>query len=149
MATQIPSLLFFRFLQGLGAAPGLVLGPGVIGDIYKIEERGRAMSVFLSVSPVISRSLYFQFLLLQIDMFTGTRTSTSSWRYVSSAVSYHHYFRFTEKFKVRLHFISLGGPCNFIWQQLASFNSAVCIPASPRPPNPAQGVSINCRGLIA
>ena len=62
MATQIPSLLFFRFLQGLGAAPGLVLGPGVVGDIYKLEERGRAMSVFLSVSPIISRSLYFQFL---------------------------------------------------------------------------------------
>ena len=51
MAAQIPSLLFFRFLQGVGAAPGLVLGPGVIGDIYKLEERGRAMSVFLSVSP--------------------------------------------------------------------------------------------------
>ena len=55
MATKIPSLLFFRFLQGLGAAPGLVLGPGVIGDIYKSEERGRAMSVFLSVSA----SLYY------------------------------------------------------------------------------------------
>lgn len=51
MATQIPLLLFFRFLQGLGAAPGLVLGPGVIGDIYKLEERGRALSVFLAVSP--------------------------------------------------------------------------------------------------
>ena len=51
MATRIPLLLFFRFLQGLGAAPGLVLGPSVIGDIYKLEERGRAMSVFLSVSP--------------------------------------------------------------------------------------------------
>lgn len=54
MATQIPSLLFFRFFQGLGAAPGLVLGPGVIGDIYKLEERGRALSVFLSVSQIIS-----------------------------------------------------------------------------------------------
>ena len=53
MATQIPSLLLFRFLQGLGAAPGLVLGPGVIGDIYRLEERGRALSVFLSVSPII------------------------------------------------------------------------------------------------
>jgi MFS family permease len=98
MATQIPSLLFFRFLQGLGVAPGLVLGPSVIGDIYKLEERGRAMSVFLSVSPVISRRfLYFEYLFLHIDMFTGTRVSSSSWWYVSSAVSYHHYFSFTEK----------------------------------------------------
>ena len=57
MATDIPSLLFFRFLQGLGAAPGLVLGPGVIGDIYKLEERGRALSVFFSVSPIYSMAL--------------------------------------------------------------------------------------------
>ena len=42
----------------------LVLGPGVIGDIYhKLEERGRAMSVFLSVSASISRFLHVQFLL--------------------------------------------------------------------------------------
>jgi MFS family permease len=52
MATQIPSLLFFRFFQGLGAAPGIVLGPGVIGDIYILEERGRALSVFFSLSPI-------------------------------------------------------------------------------------------------
>jgi MFS family permease len=61
MATQIPSLLFFRFLQGLGAAPGLVLGPGVIGDIYKEEERGRALSVFLAVSPKLYRGNFYFF----------------------------------------------------------------------------------------
>ena len=48
-ATNVSSLLISRFLQALGAAPGLVLGAGVIGDIYKLEERGRAMSVFLAV----------------------------------------------------------------------------------------------------
>lgn len=50
LATNIPSLLFWRVLQSLGAAPGLVLGAGVIGDIYKLEERGRAMSIFFAVS---------------------------------------------------------------------------------------------------
>ena len=49
-ATNIPSLLFLRFLQAVGASPGLVLGSRVIGDIYKLEERGRAMSVFFAVS---------------------------------------------------------------------------------------------------
>ena len=86
MATRIPSLLFFRLFQGLGAAPGLVLGPGVIGDIYKLEERGRAMSVFLSVSPIISTILAIPIFILQIDMFPRTRVSTSSWRYVSSPI---------------------------------------------------------------
>ncbi|KAF8951951.1 major facilitator superfamily domain-containing protein [Flammula alnicola] len=47
-APNIPSLLFWRFLQALGAAPGLVLGAGVIGDIYKLEERGRAMGIFFA-----------------------------------------------------------------------------------------------------
>ena len=50
LATNIPVLLFWRFLQSLGASPGLVLGAGVIGDIYKLEERGRAMTVFFAVS---------------------------------------------------------------------------------------------------
>ena len=48
-APNVPSLLFWRFLQSLGASPGLVLGAGVIGDIYKLEERGRAMGIFFVV----------------------------------------------------------------------------------------------------
>lgn len=50
LATDIPSLLFWRCLQSLGVSPALVVGAGVIGDICKLEERGRAMSVFLAVS---------------------------------------------------------------------------------------------------
>lgn len=48
-AVNIPALLVFRFFQALGASPGLVLGAGVIGDIYKLEERGRAMAIFFAV----------------------------------------------------------------------------------------------------
>ncbi|KAF8877738.1 MFS general substrate transporter [Gymnopilus junonius] len=47
-ASNIPSLLFWRFMQALGASPGQVLGAGVIGDIYKLEERGRGMAVFFA-----------------------------------------------------------------------------------------------------
>ncbi|PPR07301.1 hypothetical protein CVT26_012420 [Gymnopilus dilepis] len=47
-APNVPSLLFWRFMQSLGAAPGQVLGAGVIEDIYKLEERGRAMAVFFA-----------------------------------------------------------------------------------------------------
>ena len=49
-AQSIPSLLFWRFFQAMGASPGPALGAGVIGDIFKLEERGRAMGVFFSVS---------------------------------------------------------------------------------------------------
>ena len=48
-AATIPALLFWRSIQAIGASPGMVLGAGVIGDIYKLEERGRAMGIFFAV----------------------------------------------------------------------------------------------------
>lgn len=53
-AQSIPSLLFWRFFQSMGASLGPVIGAAVIGDIYKLEERGGAMGVFFAVSkPLI------------------------------------------------------------------------------------------------
>lgn len=49
-AQSIPSLLFWRFVQSMGASFGPILGAAVIGDIFKLEERGRAMGVFCAVS---------------------------------------------------------------------------------------------------
>jgi len=40
----------WRFVQALGASPGLAVGSGVIGDIYKLEERGQAMGIYFGVS---------------------------------------------------------------------------------------------------
>jgi len=40
----------WRFVQALGASSGLAVGVGVIGDIYKLEERGTAMGIFFAVS---------------------------------------------------------------------------------------------------
>ena len=48
-AASIHALLFWRFMQSIGASPALILGAGVIGDIYKLEERGRAMGIFFAV----------------------------------------------------------------------------------------------------
>lgn len=50
-AQNIPSLLFWRFFQAMGASRP-ALGAGVIGDIFKLEERGRAMGVFFAVSKL-------------------------------------------------------------------------------------------------
>ncbi|KAJ7158686.1 MFS general substrate transporter [Mycena filopes] len=54
---SIPELMFFRFLQALGAAPGLSVGAGVIADVYKLEERGTAMGIFFGaclLGPALS-----------------------------------------------------------------------------------------------
>ncbi|PPR00921.1 hypothetical protein CVT26_015531 [Gymnopilus dilepis] len=67
-AGNVPSLLLWRFIQSLGAAPSQVLGAGVIGDIYKLEERGRAMAVFFaacllgpSLAPLAGGSTTFYY----------------------------------------------------------------------------------------
>jgi hypothetical protein len=38
----------------MGASLGPVLGAPVIGDIFRLEERGRAMGVFFAVSDLTS-----------------------------------------------------------------------------------------------
>jgi MFS family permease len=45
-------LLFWRLWQCAGASPGAAVGAGVIGDIYKREERGTGMGWFQAVSCI-------------------------------------------------------------------------------------------------
>ena len=45
----ILQLLSWRFVQAIGASPGLAVGAGVIGDIYKLQERGQALGIFFAV----------------------------------------------------------------------------------------------------
>lgn len=49
-ARTVAELMVWRVVQALGAAPAFSVGAGVIGDIYKLEERGEAMGVFFAVS---------------------------------------------------------------------------------------------------
>ncbi|KIJ63399.1 hypothetical protein HYDPIDRAFT_92741 [Hydnomerulius pinastri MD-312] len=44
------SLLFWRFVQTFGCAGGISVGAAVIGDIYKLEERGTAMGSFFGAT---------------------------------------------------------------------------------------------------
>lgn len=49
---SVPTLLAWRFIQATGTSGGMSVGGGVIGDIYKLEERGRAMGIFFGVSLI-------------------------------------------------------------------------------------------------
>ncbi|KAG2148788.1 major facilitator superfamily domain-containing protein [Suillus clintonianus] len=49
-STSLRSLLFWLFIQTFGCSGGLSLGAGVIGDIYKLEERGTGIGVFLGAT---------------------------------------------------------------------------------------------------
>ncbi|EKM56177.1 uncharacterized protein PHACADRAFT_95579 [Phanerochaete carnosa HHB-10118-sp] len=46
LSRNVPQLLVCRVLQAFGASSGLSVGIGVIGDIYKLEERGTASGIF-------------------------------------------------------------------------------------------------------
>ena len=48
-AQNVPQLMIWRAIQAFGASGGLSVGTGVIGDIYRLEERGTAMGVFFGV----------------------------------------------------------------------------------------------------
>ncbi|KAK7040299.1 hypothetical protein VNI00_009767 [Paramarasmius palmivorus] len=45
---SIGELMVWRFIQTLGVSFGISVGAGVIGDIYRLEERGTAMGIFFA-----------------------------------------------------------------------------------------------------
>ena len=48
-STSLKGLLFWRFVQAFGCAGGVSVGAAVIGDIYRVEQRGTAMGIFFGV----------------------------------------------------------------------------------------------------
>ncbi|XP_006457565.1 hypothetical protein AGABI2DRAFT_79926 [Agaricus bisporus var. bisporus H97] len=61
LSRTVPHLMAWRFVQAMGASPGISVGAGVIGDIYKLEERGTPYGSYFGIgllgfalSPTIS-----------------------------------------------------------------------------------------------
>lgn len=48
LATSFPSLLAARAVQGIGAGPAYAIAPEILGDVFFVHERGRAMAVYTS-----------------------------------------------------------------------------------------------------
>lgn len=61
MARSARTILIARAVQGFGMSSGNALGLAVIGDIYKLEERGMATGVFnaVRVFPFLLGSFWF------------------------------------------------------------------------------------------
>lgn len=66
-------LFAFRALAGLGASVALAVGGGVIGDVWKAEERGRALAWYL-LAPLLGPAIG--------PIVGGFVTATESWRWV-------------------------------------------------------------------
>ncbi|KAI1785644.1 MFS general substrate transporter [Ganoderma leucocontextum] len=73
----VPTLMFWRVVQAFGASNAMSVGAGVIGDIYRLEERGYAMGLFVGASmfgPAIA------------PLCGGLATHYASWRYAQWAL---------------------------------------------------------------
>ncbi|KAJ3478564.1 hypothetical protein NLI96_g9669 [Meripilus lineatus] len=77
-ASSVPSLLSFRVIQAFGSASALAIGMGVIGDIYKLEERGTASGTyfgFVLLGPAIAplaggiATHYYSWRSMQLSIF--------------------------------------------------------------------------------
>ncbi|KAM0746254.1 MFS polyamine transporter [Meredithblackwellia eburnea MCA 4105] len=55
-ATSTSQMLAFRFLAGLGGSAPLAIGAGVLGDLWKPEERGRATALY-AIGPLLGPAL--------------------------------------------------------------------------------------------
>ncbi|GBE82904.1 MFS general substrate transporter [Sparassis crispa] len=76
-ATSIRSLMVWRVVQAFGASSGLSVGAGVIGDIYKLEERGTAMGIFFGAT---------QLGVALAPVVGGIATHYASWRVTQYAL---------------------------------------------------------------
>jgi MFS family permease len=67
-AQSVEELWVCTFLQAMGASPCISVGFGVIGDIYQLEERGRAMGSYYGVSPDHNMNSCLTSLILQATL---------------------------------------------------------------------------------
>ncbi|KIJ66096.1 hypothetical protein HYDPIDRAFT_27289 [Hydnomerulius pinastri MD-312] len=74
-SSSIPSLFVWRFVQTFGSAARLALGCGVIGDIYRLEERGTALGIFNGVVMLAN---------ILAPAIGGVITYYASWRHLHS-----------------------------------------------------------------
>ncbi len=73
VAQSFVQLVIFRAIQGLGAGGVMPVAVTVIGDIYKLEERGRVQGAFSSVWALAS---------LVGPLLGGVITDALSWRWI-------------------------------------------------------------------
>ena len=71
-------ILAFRFLSGIGGSAPLAIGGGVLGDLFKPEERGKAMGIY-AMGPLLGPT---------IGPIVGAWVAQySDWRWIFWAVS--------------------------------------------------------------
>lgn len=92
---SVPVLIGWRLIQAFGASSGMSVGAAVVGDIYKLEERGTAMGIFFGVRDLASIAYIYSNGVIQASLvgpavapvFGGTATHYASWRVMQLVIA--------------------------------------------------------------
>ncbi|KAG7453248.1 MFS general substrate transporter [Guyanagaster necrorhizus] len=79
LSRSVPEMMVCRFIQAFGTSGGMSVGAAVIGDIYKLTERGTAMGIFFGATllgPALS------------PLAGGWGAHYASWRWTQIALAF-------------------------------------------------------------
>ncbi|KAL7813293.1 MFS general substrate transporter [Trichoderma gracile] len=74
LAPSLSSLAFFRFLCGVGGSASQTVGGAIVGDLFSVHERGRALGVWM-LGPILGPSL--------APVIGGFVAETIGWRWAN------------------------------------------------------------------
>ncbi|KAL7941165.1 major facilitator superfamily domain-containing protein [Trichoderma barbatum] len=74
LAPSLNTLIFFRFMTGIGGSGCQTIGGGIIADIFPITERGKAMTIWM-LGPIVGPTV--------APVIGGFVSETIGWRWVN------------------------------------------------------------------
>ncbi|KAK0463404.1 MFS general substrate transporter [Armillaria novae-zelandiae] len=89
LSRNVPEMMVCRFIQAFGTSGGMSVGAAVIGDVYKLTERGTAMGIFFGATllgPALS------------PLAGGWGAHYASWRWTQIALAFAGFVAFVLMF---------------------------------------------------
>ncbi|KAL7785862.1 major facilitator superfamily domain-containing protein [Trichoderma ceciliae] len=74
LAPSLNTLIFFRFMAGAGGSACQTIGGGILGDIFPVTDRGKAMTIWM-LGPIVGPTV--------APVIGGFVSETIGWRWVN------------------------------------------------------------------
>ncbi|GFP55877.1 MFS transporter cpaT [Trichoderma asperellum] len=74
LAPSLNTLIFFRFMTGIGGSGSLTIGGGILADMFPVTSRGKAMTIWM-LGPIVGPSI--------APVIGGFVSETIGWRWTS------------------------------------------------------------------